>query len=495
LAIRIFDTLARAKVELQPRDPPRLGLYVCGVTVYDLCHLGHARSYAVWDTLVRHLRARSYSVTYVRNITDVDDKIIRRAAELGVPMAEVVAKNIADMHRDFGALGIRRPDIEPLATEHIGDMVAHIAHLIERGAAYESAGDVYFAVDRFPTYGALSGQPLEELQAGARVEPGEKKRSPLDFALWKAAKPGEPSWDSPWGRGRPGWHIECSAMSARYLGGSFDLHTGGKDLVFPHHQNELAQSQALTGPGTFSKYWMHNGFVTLNDEKMSKSTGNFFTIRQCTGVHDAEALRLYLMSVHYRSPINVDVEERAGRPWFPAVAEAERRLEYFYTTLERLGEAVPAATPAAEAGPLALDLAALERAFGEALDDDLNTAVAMATLGEVAAAANKLLDESKSVAKDVRRRTLIALRDALARMGGELGVLEQPPADWLRARRARLAAARGVVEGDIDALLAERDAARRGRDFARADGIRAQLGTRGIEVMDTPAGTRWRFAP
>jgi cysteinyl-tRNA synthetase len=491
--IRLFDSLTRRKIELVPRDPPRLGMYVCGVTVYDLCHLGHARCYSVWDTLARHLRARGFLLTYVRNITDIDDRIIQRAGSQDVPTSAVVEKNIAEMYRDFDALGLARPDIEPRAAEHVSEMIRFIAALVERGDAYASDGDVYFAVERFPAYGELSGQPLEDLLAGARVHPGEKKRNPLDFVLWKGAKPGEPWWESPWGRGRPGWHIECSAMSEKYLGPSFDIHTGGKDLVFPHHQNEIAQSQALSGPGTFAKYWLHNGFVNLNEEKMSKSTGNFFTIRAVTDRHDAEALRLFLVQVHYRSPINIEVEERETGAYFPGVADAERRLEYFYTTLQRLDEMVGGAD--ASPGPLWVDAAVMRAAFDEALDDDLNTAVALSALGDAAAAANKLLDDPKSAAKDVRRRTLATLGALLRQSAAILGLLQQRPEQWLLARRARLAAQRGVEEAQIDGLLAERTEARRSRDFARADALRAELAARGIDVMDTPAGTRWRFAP
>jgi cysteinyl-tRNA synthetase len=476
--VRIFDTLKRAKVDLEPRNPPRLGIYVCGITVYDLCHLGHARVYVVWDTLVRHLRARGYAVNYVRNITDIDDKIIKRAAEAGIDTGALVEKTIGEMHEDFDALGIAKPDVEPRATAHIPEMLAHIQKLVDRGIAYPSAGDVYFSVEKFPDYGQLSGQPLDELMAGARVETGEKKKSPLDFVLWKGAKPGEPSWESPWGPGRPGWHIECSAMSEKYLGPSFDIHTGGKDLVFPHHQNEIAQSQALTGAGTFSKYWMHNGFVNLNAEKMSKSTGNFFTIRAATAVHDAEAVRLFMLSVHYRSPINIEVEQKDERAFFPGIAEAERRLEYFYSTLLRLEDFGQGTEPAAPP-----ELAQLQTEFSDALDDDLNTAIAIAKLGELATLANKVAD----------RKKLAAIRPAFRAMSAELGLLAKPPAAWLEARRSRLAAARSVDEKEVDRLIGERNAARTAKDFARADQLRNELAARGIELMDTPSGTRWRF--
>jgi cysteinyl-tRNA synthetase len=490
--MRIYDTLSRSKVELVPRVAGQLGMYVCGPTVYDLSHVGHARVYVAFDVIVRHLRTRGYQVTYVRNLTDVDDKIIRRAAERGEEPRALAARYIAEYQQDMTALGCQPPDVEPKVTEHLPEIIALIETLIARGMAYQADGDVYYDTEKFADYGRLSGQPLAELQAGARVDVDERKRSPLDFALWKAAKPGEPAWDSPFGPGRPGWHIECSAMSLRYLGESFDLHGGGKDLVFPHHENEIAQSQGANGPGTFARHWLHNGFVNFNQEKMSKSLGNFFTIRQVLEHVDPEALRLFLLSVHYRSPINFEVTEKDGRPRFPGLEEAWAKLDYFYRTLERLGDALAQGKPAG-AGAVVAPADTWLAAFQAALDDDFNTAVALAELQAAFALANKLLDDPKSAPKDVRRRTLERLHEDLAAAARTLGLLAQPPAAFLARRRARLCELRGVDATAVEEQLTARTAARQAKDFARADEIRTGLLARGIEIMDTPRGTTWRI--
>jgi cysteinyl-tRNA synthetase len=490
--MRIFDTLSRGKVELVPRTPGELGIYVCGPTVYDLSHIGHARCYVAFDVIVRHLRARGFKVTFVRNLTDVDDKIIRRAAERGEDPFELSARFAAEFHRDMEVLGNAPPDVEPKVTEHIPEIIALIQRLIERGMAYRADGDVYYDTEKFAEYGRLSGQPLDELKAGARVEVDERKHSPLDFALWKAAKPGEPTWDSPFGPGRPGWHIECSAMSARYLGESFDLHGGGKDLVFPHHQNEIAQSQGAFGPGTFAKYWLHNGFVNFNAEKMSKSLGNFFTIRQVLEHVEAEALRLFLLTVHYRSPINFEVTERDGQPRFPGLEEAWGQLDYLYRTLERLADALAVGKPAGE-GAVVETADTWYGEFVAALDDDFNTAAALAQLYAAATLANKLLDDPKSAAKDVRRRSLERLRRDLAAAAATFGILQQPPREFLERRRSRLCELRGIDAAEVERALADRTAARGAKDFAQADEIRAGLTARGIEIMDTPRGTVWRI--
>src|SRR5690606_22343359 len=314
--------------ELVPVEPGRIGMYVCGPTVYDMSHLGHARAYVAFDTIARWLRASGYEVELVRNYTDVDDKIIRRAQETGAEPREIAERYIAEFRRDMDALNVRPGDVEPKVTEHMAEIVSMIETLVANGVAYEADGDVYFAVRKFPDYGKLSKRKLEDLMAGARVEPGEKKKDPLDFALWKAAKPGEPAWDSPWGKGRPGWHIECSAMSARYLGKTFDIHGGGKDLVFPHHENEIAQSEAAHHQ-PFAKYWLHNGFVTIQAEKMAKSLGNFVTIRDLLARYDGEALRYFLLSTHYRSPIDFSPE---------GLDAAQARVAYVYETLRRADE-------------------------------------------------------------------------------------------------------------------------------------------------------------
>jgi cysteinyl-tRNA synthetase len=485
---RIYDTRQGKKVDLVLREPGKVGIYVCGVTVYDLCHVGHARTLVAFDVIVRHLRARGLDVRLVRNITDVDDKIIRKGNAEGRPAAEV-AKAYADaMTADMAALGIAVPDVEPRATEHIAEMIDVIKRLEACGLAYPAEGDVYYSVSGFPGYGALSGQSLDDLQAGARIEVGEHKRSPLDFALWKGAKPGEPSWESPWGPGRPGWHIECSAMSHRYLGDSFDIHGGGSDLIFPHHENEIAQSEGAFG--SFARYWMHSGMVNFGGEKMSKSLGNVVTIRRVAETHDLEALRLLLISVHYRSPANFTIaRDGDGQAAYPDLDEAEARLDYFYRTLERLDGFLAAAKSSAQPPPSALAVNA-----GSALDDDFNSAAAIGHLYDAFVLANKLLDDPKAMPKPERQSTLAAIARDARGVGDTLGIMRRPPAEFLLARRGRLCARRKIDAAGVEARIAERAAARQAKEFARADEIRAQLKATGVELMDTPAGTTWRVA-
>jgi cysteinyl-tRNA synthetase len=490
--MRLFDTLSKSKVELQPRTPGQLGIYVCGPTVYDLSHIGHARCYVAFDIIVRHLRQSGLQVTFVRNLTDIDDKIIKRAAERSEDPRALSARMSDEFHADMATLGNLPPDVEPRVTEHIPEIIALVQLLLDKGLAYQAAGDVYFEVEKFYDYGRLSGQPLDELKAGARVEVDDRKRSPLDFALWKAAKPGELFWDSPFGPGRPGWHIECSAMSEKYLGVSFDIHGGGKDLVFPHHENEIAQSQGAHGFGTFARCWLHNGFVNFNQEKMSKSLGNFFTIRQVLEHVDPEALRLFLLSVHYRSPVNFEVTEKDGAVRFPGLEEAWARLDYLYRTVARLGDALQAGKPAGD-GPVTPPADTWYADFTAALDDDFNTAAALAALQSACTLANKLLDDPKAAAKDVRRRSLERIQRDLATAGRTLGLLQQPPQAFMERRRAMLCQKRGIDGAEVEQQLVVRSEARAAKDFARADEIRAGLLERGIEIMDTPRGTTWRI--
>ncbi|MFH0901529.1 MAG: cysteine--tRNA ligase [Pseudomonadota bacterium] len=498
--LRIFDSFQKRKVDFQPLVSGEIGMYLCGPTVYDSPHIGHARSAVAFDAVRRYLCWRGYRVKYVRNITDIDDKIIKRANERGESPSAIAHRYSEEYRAEMASLGVLLPDVEPTVTDNIDAIINLVSRLIDAGKSYCTAdGDVYFSVESFPAYGMLSGQSIVDLQAGARVEPGEHKRSPLDFALWKAAKPGEPAWDSPWGAGRPGWHIECSAMTMRYLGETFDIHAGGKDLIFPHHENEIAQSQGVTGSGTFARYWLHNGFVNLNDVKMSKSLGNVFLIMDVRQICDAEALRLYILQYHYRSPISFEVVERNGKPSFPGLEEAERRLDYFYTTLARLedsGVAIGAALPRPEQasqGPVVPEAERFLAAFVAAMDDDFNTAAAIAELGEAVKAANKLLDEPRAVPKDVRRRSLARLAYDIRSAGRDaLGLLGCEPRQFLAHRRQKLAAARGICMATVDEKLGERDAARKQRDYARADQIRAELHDRGVEVMDTPRGSEWR---
>ena len=501
MPIRLADTLSRKKVELVPLEPGHVRMYVCGPTVYGFIHIGNARPAVAYDVVARHLRRRFPRVTYVRNITDVDDKIIRRAAENGEPPEALAARFATEYLVDVAALCCRAPDATPQVTNHIDDVVKLIARLLERGTAYAIDGDVYFDVARFPAYGQLSGQPLDQLEAGARVEPDERKRSPLDFALWKAAKPGEPQWAAPWGAGRPGWHIECSAMAAHYLGDTFDLHGGGIDLIFPHHENERAQSQGACGAGTFARHWLHNGFVNFNDQKIAKSDEKMkalldraFVVRGLCERHGGEAVRYLLLTTQYRNPINFEVVEgEGGRLRFPGLEEAERQLEYGYLTRRRLAEATAAAAATAD-GPLAEGVDTWLGALDAALDEDFNTAGALAAVHEALALCNRLLDGKLAVPKDVKRRSLARLERDLGEAASVLGLLEAEPAAWLAAHRLRRATARGISAADVDARIAERTAARAAKDFALSDRLRDELRQGGVELMDGAMGTTWRVA-
>ena len=479
MTILIHDTLSGGKRELVPLRPGAVGLYACGPTVYDLSHLGHARCYVVWDVVVRHLRARGLAVKYVRNFTDVDDKIIKRANERGEDPVALAARFADEFHRDMDALGCLRPDVEPRVSGHIPEIVALIETLVEKGFAYAPGnGDVYFAVRRFPEYGRLSGRNLDDLLAGARVAPGEVKRDPLDFALWKAAKPGEPRWPSPWGEGRPGWHIECSAMTRKHLGDTFDLHTGGKDLVFPHHTNEIAQSVCACGDGvhadSYARAWLHNGFVEIDDEKMSKSLGNFFTVRQVLERYDAEGLRLFLLGTHYRRDFNFSDT---------VLGEAERRLGYLYETVEKADRASGGAAPGPGDG--------LVERCRAALDDDFNTPQVLGLLAEAFTAANALCDLKGKRTPEQKAALAAFARDA-RQVGATLGLLQRPPAEALLALRDTGAARRGIDGAAVEARLAERAEARRAKDFARSDAIRDALLAQGVAIMDGPHGTSWK---
>ncbi len=481
MPIQLHDTLTGSKRELTTLRPGEVGLYACGPTVYDLSHLGHARCYVVWDVVVRHLKARGYKVKYVRNFTDVDDKIIKRANERGEDPVALAARFADAFHEDMDALGCLRPDVEPRVSTHIPEIVALIGTLVEKGFAYAPGnGDVYFSVRKFPEYGKLSRRNLDDLQAGARVEPGEAKRDPLDFALWKGAKPGEPRWPSPWGDGRPGWHIECSAMTRAHLGDTFDLHTGGKDLVFPHHTNEIAQSVCACGDGqradSYARLWAHNGFVEIDDEKMSKSLGNFFTVRQVLERFDAEGLRLFLLGTHYRRDFNFSDT---------VLAEAEQRLGYLYETLEKADRLAAGAAPAPTAaeGFAAQALAAL--------DDDFNTPQVLGILAEAFTAANALADLKGKKTPEQKGQLAAFARDARA-VAAVLGILGRPPAVALRALRDKAAARRGIDGAAVEARLAERTAARKAKDFARSDAIRDELLATGVAIMDGPEGTTWK---
>jgi cysteinyl-tRNA synthetase len=486
MTIQIHNSLTGHKEPLRPIREGEVRMYLCGDTVYDFCHIGHARSKVAFDVVRRYLAHRGYRVIFVRNITDIDDKIIRRAAELGEPIDTFTARYIAAMHEDYDRLNILRPDHEPRATEHVAGMIALAETLIGKGHAYVAGnGDVMYSVSSFANYGQLSGKRLADLRAGSRVEVEESKRDPLDFVLWKRAKPGEPSWPSPWGEGRPGWHIECSVMSAEILGTHFDIHAGGMDLKFPHHENEIAQSCAATGDH-FANVWMHNGFVNVDDEKMSKSLGNFFTIRDVLAsghVRHAEVLRYFLIGSQYRGPINYSLAQ---------IEQADAALGRLYTALRGL-EAPPVAAAAgavvAASAPSnngANDSAAWQ-AFHAAMDDDFNTPEAVAVLQSLASEINRARD-----AADLGRAT--ALAQELRAIGAVLGVLALPADEWFRASKsAATAQSDGWDDARIEAAIAERKAARAGKDFKRSDQIRDELAAAGIVLEDKPGGiTVWR---
>ncbi len=467
--IRIFNSLSGEREELRPLQPGRVGIYVCGDTVYDLTHMGHARSKIVFDVVRRYLLHRGYEVDFVRNITDIDDKIIRRAAQANQPIDEFTAHYIAEMHRDYDALGILRPDHEPRATDYVQGMIDLAAQLIAKDYAYVAAnGDVMYAVARFAAYGRLSGRRLAELRAGARVEIDEAKRDPLDFVLWKHSKPGEPAWPSPWGAGRPGWHIECSVMAQEFLGTRFDIHGGGIDLKFPHHENEIAQSCAASGD-SFAQLWMHNGFLTVDDEKMSKSLGNFFTIRDVLRVvRDAEVIRYFFLSSHYRSPLNYSLEQ---------LDQADAALTGIYSALrgQRANEARPADSHT--------------HAFNAAMDDDFNTPVALAELKSLTRALN-----AANVNKQPQQADALAVE--LRALGAVLGLLKRDAEEWLRTPKlaqASMAAAPAAEDEKVEELIARRNEARARKDFGAADRIRDELARTGILLEDSPGGaTTWR---
>ena len=470
--LKVYNSLTRQKQDFVPIEPGRVGIYVCGMTPYDYSHIGHARVMVVYDLIRRWLQASGLEVRYVRNITDIDDKIIKRAHENGETIGSLTERFIRYMDEDAAALGVGKPDFEPRATGHVPDMLRIIQELMERGLAYQASnGDVYYSVRRFPGYGKLSGKSLEDLRAGERVDVDPAKQDPLDFALWKAAKPGEPVWDSPWGKGRPGWHIECSAMSERFLGSHFDIHGGGQDLVFPHHENEIAQSEGAHGHA-FVNYWLHNGFVRVDNEKMSKSLGNFFTVREVLARFDAEVVRFFILRAHYRSPVNYSDQH---------LEDARAGLTRLYTTLRD--------TPHAGAE---IDWRnSFAGRFKEAMDDDFNTAEACAALFDLAS--------------EINRTRASGDAGLLKALGGILGLLQRPPEDYLQGVvalgnvqitahvQSRVDGAISVLSREqVQAKIDQRYAARKAKNFAESDHIRDELLAAGIVLEDGPGGTTWR---
>ncbi len=496
MTLQLFDTLKNQKTPFQPDQPGHARIYVCGPTTYDYAHIGHARPCIVYDVLVRHLRSLGIRVTYVRNVTDVDDKIIKRAAERGEEPAALAARMLDSYITDMSRMHNLVPDEQPKVSEHMEEIKALIARLIERGHAYESEGDVYFHVASCADYGKLSHRNLSQLEAGrserTQEEEERKKRHPYDFALWKGTKPGEISWESPWGPGRAGWHIECSAMSMRYLGETFDLHGGGLDLVFPHHENELAQSECATGK-PFARYWMHNGFVQVNKEKMSKSVGNFFRLSEAFDKSEPEAVRYALLSVHYRSPFNLEVElDDAGRLLgFPQFRDAEARLSYLYGTKRRLA-GLPEKRVKGDV-PAPPEVSAFVERVSGSLDDDLNTAQALAHVSALLKAVNELVDGALGKKGTISREALNAAEQAFAHVGEVLGLGLDDPEEFLTRVRSRRAAALGIDEQWVQSRIQVRAEARKEKDFSRADAVREELLAKGIELLDSPEGTDWRL--
>ncbi|MBS3905794.1 MAG: cysteine--tRNA ligase [Syntrophaceae bacterium] len=505
MSLRIYNTLTGKKEGFLPLRGKQVGLYACGVTVYDLCHIGHARSAIVFDVIYRYLRYRGYDVTFVRNFTDIDDKIIKRANEEGVDYSAIAEKYIEEFNIDMGGLGLEKPSFEPKATDHISGMIDLISILIEKEFAYRRDGDVFFSVERFKDYGKLSGRNLEEMQAGARVEIDEKKENPLDFALWKSSKPGEPFWKSPWGEGRPGWHIECSVMSQKYLGETLDIHGGGKDLIFPHHENEIAQSEAATGK-PFARCWIHNGFVNINKEKMSKSLGNFLTIKEILRQWHPEVLRLFFLSHHYRSPVDYSED---------SLLDAKTGLDRFYTTLKTIKEKIgiipstltsekPYSIPSpsrgeGEGGGVNLleearkTIETFQIRFEEAMDDDFNTAQALGYFYDLQTVLNSLLDLSRGQPTDQIRSLLDQGREQFRKMGWIVGLFREEPESYMDRQKKEGLKKLGLSEEEILKLIEERNTARKNKDWKKADDIRNDLLSKGIVLEDTPSVTLWKI--
>ncbi len=485
--MRLYNTLARRKQEFTPINGNKVNMYVCGITAYDLCHIGHARSSVVFDVLFRYLKHKGYDVTFIRNFTDVDDKIIKRANEVGKEPGAIAEQFIGEFYVDMDRLAVQRADIEPKCTEHIPEMIALTELLIEKDHAYATpSGDVYFKVRSFDGYGKLSGRNVDELESGARIDPGEEKQDPLDFALWKAAKPGEPSWESPWGKGRPGWHLECSAMSEKYATLPLDIHGGGQDLSFPHHENEIAQSEAATGK-PFANFWVHNGFVQINSEKMSKSLGNFFTIRDILDKFLPETLRYFLLTMHYRSPLDFS---------FDALEEAEKGIKRIYGALAQVDVELAKTAWKKSPFPEALDaeLATIEKNFTEAMEDDMNTAGALGHVFSAVRLAGRVCEDKNQRKSEGGQAFFTRFKGLIEDWGTILGIFERDPAEFLLELRDNRAARANIDPAKVLELIAARQDARKNKDFAKSDAIRDELAAMNVEVKDTPQGATWDMA-
>lgn len=467
--MKIYNTMSREKQEFVPITKGEVKMYSCGPTVYDYFHIGNARPFIIFDTLRRYLEYLGYKVTFVQNFTDIDDKMINRANKEGITVKELGERFIAEYFKDAEALGIKKATIHPKATENIDAIIDVVKHLEEKGFAYNVGGNVYFRTKQFSGYGKLSNQPLEELEAGARIDIADEKEDPMDFALWKAQKPGEPAWESPWGAGRPGWHIECSAMVNKFLGNTIDIHSGGKDLIFPHHENEIAQSECANGC-EFANYWMHNGYININNQKMSKSLGNFFTIRDITKKYKPEVVRFFMLSAHYRSPVNFSDE---------LMMQAQSAMERVYTCLENLDFLLKNAKERPENDSENELLSALSKAkkrFCDAMDDDLNTADAISAIFDIVAVANKTFSDNGDNAKTAITQTISLIHE----IGDVLGLFEENEKE--------------DIDAEIEALIEKRNEARKNKDFAEADRIRDELKARNIILKDTPMGVKWSYA-
>ncbi len=467
--MKIYNTMTREKQEFVPITPGEVKMYSCGPTVYDYFHIGNARPFIIFDTMRRYLEYIGYKVTFVQNFTDIDDKMINRANKEGITVKELGERFIAEYFKDAEALGIKKATIHPKATENIDAIIEVVKTLEDKGYAYNVNGNVYFRTKKFDGYGKLSHQPLEELEAGARIDIADEKEDPMDFALWKAQKPGEPAWESPWGLGRPGWHIECSAMVNKYLGASIDIHSGGKDLIFPHHENEVAQSECANGC-EFANYWMHNGYININNQKMSKSLGNFFTIRDITEKYKPEVVRFFMLSAHYRSPVNFSDE---------LMQQAQSAMDRVYTCIENINFLLKSAVERdanAEENELLEALAKAKKRFCDAMDDDLNTADALSAIFDIVSSSNKTVSKDGDNAKAVLEKVLSTIHE----IGDVLGLFEE----------------KEEVQGDaeIEALIEKRNEARKNKDWAEADRIRDELKARNIILKDTPTGVKWSYA-
>ena len=464
--MKLYNTMSRRKEEFVPTEPGKVKMYVCGPTVYNLIHIGNARPMIVFDTVRRYMEYKGYDVNFVSNFTDVDDKIIKKANEEGVTTKELTEHYIEECKKDMAGMTIKPATTHPLATQEIPGMIDMITTLIEKGYAYEKNGSVYFRVRKFSRYGMLSGKNLDELESGFRVAVDDEKEDPLDFVLWKPKKEGEPYWESPWSEGRPGWHIECSVMSKKYLGGEIDIHAGGEDLIFPHHENEIAQSEAANGE-TFSKYWMHNGFLNIDNRKMSKSEGNFFTVREISEVYDLQVLRFFMLSAHYRNPLNFSRElMESAKAGLDRIITAVKNLDYLAQNAKEFEDEKKDA--------VAAELAAYTKKFEDAMDDDFNTADAISVIFELVKYANTTINESNS------KEVVTMVADQIKKLSDVLGVITEPKEE--------------LLDADIEALIEERQAARKARNFARADEIRDELKAKGILLEDTREGVKWKRA-